>query len=358
VPATDAVLVTGAFGLVGTAVVKELLVDGRRVVATDLDNPQNRKAAAVLTRRGVDVRWADLTKADRVDELVAAASPAAIVHLAAIIPPLCYARRALARAVNVDATASLVRAASAQPSPPRFVQASSVAVYGPRNPYKVSDLLTADTPPAPSDIYGGHKVEAEQMVRSSGLEWVVLRLGGVMASEPRLDVDLDSLYFEAAQPSDGRIQTVDVRDVARAFCAATTTDQVREVFLIGGDESHRRRWGDLGPTLTAAVGLVGGMPPGRPGDPANDRDWFATDWMDTTRAQQVLSFQRHTWPDMLAAVRAHMGFKRYPLRVAAPFVRCFLQQRSPYYRKPGRYADPWNVIRAKWGDPAPDESRR
>ena len=353
-PATDAVLVTGAFGLVGTALVKQLLADGRRVAATDLDTPDNRRAAAALTRRGVDVRWADLTKPDQVDALLAAVSPSAIVHLAAIIPPQCYAHRALARAVNVDATASLVRAASAQPAPPRFIQASSVAVYGARNPHTISDLLTADTPTAPSDNYGGHKVDAEKILRSSDLEWVVLRLGGVMSSEPRLDVDLDSLYFEAAQPTDGRIQTVDVRDVARAFCAATTPDNVREIFLIGGDDSHRRRWGDLGPALTAAIGLVGAMPPGRPGNPDNDSDWFATDWMNTARSQEVLSFQQHSWPGMLADLRANSGWKRCPLGLAAPFVRAFLQHRSPYHRRPGRYADPWNAIRAKWGDPGPD----
>jgi nucleoside-diphosphate-sugar epimerase len=354
VPASDPVLVTGAFGLVGTAVVKRLLADGRRVVATDLDIPANRKSAAGLIARGVEVRWVDLTEPDQVNELLASVSPCAIVHLAAIIPPQCYARRALARAVNVDATASLVRAASAQSSPPRFVQASSVAVYGPRNPHTISNLLTADTPVAPSDNYGAHKVEAEKIVTSSGLDWAVLRLGAVMSNEPRLRVDLDSLYFEAAQPADGRIQTVDVRDVATAFCAATTTDRIGEVFLIGGDDSHRRTWADLRSAITAAVGLVGGMPPGRPGNPGSDRGWFATDWMDTARSQRVLTFQHHTWPGTLANLRANVGLRRCPLRLAAPFVRGFLWRRSPYYRAPGRYADPWTAMRAKWGDQGPD----
>ena len=41
------VLVTGAFGLVGSATVKQLAADGRRVVATDLDVEANRKKAGV-----------------------------------------------------------------------------------------------------------------------------------------------------------------------------------------------------------------------------------------------------------------------------------------------------------------------
>jgi len=127
-------------------------------------------------------------------------------------------------------------AAAALPAPPRFVQASSVAAYGARNPHRISDVLTADTPLRPSDIYGAHKVEAEKLVRASGLDWVVLRLGGVLTAEPRFDLDLDTIYFEASLPVDGRIQTVDVRDVARAFVAATTAPVISETLLIGGDE--------------------------------------------------------------------------------------------------------------------------
>jgi nucleoside-diphosphate-sugar epimerase len=347
------VLVTGAFGLVGSATVRRLANDGRRVVATDLDVPANRKAAATLPD-GVEVRWADLTDPAAVEALLQAVNPSAIVHLAAIIPPLCYARPALARAVNVDATASLLNCAKALPSPPRFVQASSVAAYGARNPHRITELLTADTPLRPSDIYGAHKAEAEQLVRDSGLDFVVLRLGGVLTAEPRFDVDLDTIYFEASLPIDNRIQTVDVRDVARAFAAATTAPAAGETLLIGGDDSHRRVQGDLAPATAAAMGLVGGIPAGRKGDPDSDDDWFATDWMDTTRAQKVLDFQRVSWPQLLVETADRMGWRRYPARLAAPLAHALLNRRSPYYRYPGRYADPWGVIGAKWGGPRPD----
>lgn len=103
----DTVLVTGAFGLVGTATVRHLARLGRRVVATDLDSPANRKSAAALPT-GVSVRWADLTDPRQVVDLLSTVQPAAVIHLAAVIPPLCYAQPALARRVNVDATARLV----------------------------------------------------------------------------------------------------------------------------------------------------------------------------------------------------------------------------------------------------------
>ena len=349
---TETVLVTGAFGLVGSATVKQLRADGRRVVATDLDVPANRKMAAALLP-SADVRWADLTDPGAVDALLRAVSPAAIIHLAAIIPPVCYARPALARRVNVDATGLLLNAAKALPTPPRFVQASSVAAYGARNPHRVTDVLTADTPLRPSDNYGAHKVEAEQLVRGSALDWVVLRLGGVLTAEPRLDLDLDTLYFEASLPIDGRIQTVDVRDVARAFVAATTAPVIGETLLIGGDDSHRLVHGDLAPSMAAAMGLVGGVPAGRKGNPDSDAAWFSTDWMDTARSAETLKFQRVSWPQLLAETADRMGWRRYPARLGAPLAHALLKRRSPYYRYPGRYADPWRVIGAKWEGASP-----
>ncbi|MUL85122.1 MULTISPECIES: NAD(P)-dependent oxidoreductase [unclassified Mycolicibacterium] len=356
---SDAVLVTGAFGLVGSTVVTTLAAGGHMVVATDLDVPANRKAAAALPA-SVQVRWADLTDSAAVDALVAAVAPAAIIHLAAIIPPFCYMRRGLARKVNVEATASLLRAAEAQPTPPRFIQASSVAVYGARNPHHIDDVLTPDTPTNPSDIYGAHKVEAEGLVRASALDWLILRLGGVMSSQFSLDMDVDLISFESVLPADGRLQTVDVRDVAAAFVAATTVPTEtanHEVLLIGGEpETHRHTQSAVGSQAAAAMGIKGGLPIGRPGNPDDDTVWFATDWMDTSRSQEVLGFQQHSWPQLLADTRANAGLKRFPIGLAAPLIRGFLRSKSAYKDYPGQYADVWNAIAKKWGDPGPDQA--
>ena len=351
----DAVLVTGAFGLVGTATVKHLAAQGRQVVATDLDTPATRKCAAGLPA-GVEVAWADLTDPAQVIAMTGAVDPAAIIHLAAVIPPLCYAKPRLARNVNVDATSNLVNAAAAQRNPPRFIQASSIAVYGPRNPHRINEVLTAETPVRPFDIYGGHKVEAEAVVRQSALDWVILRLGGVLTVDVNLGMDPDMIYFEGLLPTDGRLQTVDVRDVAHAFAAATTADVIGRTLLIGGDDTHRLRQCEIGPSTAAAMGLVGALPVGRPGDPDDDDGWFATDWMDTATAQELLQHQHHSWPQLLAETADRAGWKRYPLRLIAPLAREVLTRRSPYRGQSGRYANPWEAVRRKWGPPEADRS--
>jgi nucleoside-diphosphate-sugar epimerase len=354
---SDAVLVTGAFGLVGSATVKRLATDGRRVVASDLDIPANRKAAAGLPA-GVEVRYADLTDPEAVDALVAGVAPSSIIHLAAVIPPFIYMRRGLAEKVNVGGTASLIAAAEKQPEPPRFVLASSIAVYGSRNPHSMPDLLTADTALNPADVYGTHKVEAEKLVRESTLDWVILRLGGVLSVEMGSYIQLDNIYFESLLPIDNRVQTVDVRDVARAFAAATTADAVGGTLLIGGDDSHRHVYGEVAPAMAAAMGLVGGMPTGLKGDPDSDDDWFNTDWMDTTRAQEVLGYQHHSWPDMLIETADKAGLKRPILRAIAPLTKAIFTRRAAYYGRTEPYADPWGAITAKWADPRPEGSTK
>jgi nucleoside-diphosphate-sugar epimerase len=351
---SDTVLVTGGLGLVGSATVRRLAEQDRHVVIADLDTPANRKKAAAVPR-GVDIRWVDLTNDEQVQRVVSDVAPTAIIHLAAVIAPAIYRVPQIARRVNVDATATLVRIAEAQPNPPRFVHASSNAVFGARNPHRTTPPLRADEPMRPCDIYSGTKAEAELLVRASSLEWVVLRFGGVLSTElGAMPFGADGMFFESALPSDGRLHNVDVRDVAWACAAATTADVVRQILLIAGDESHQLRFGEVGPALAAALGMPGALPPGRPGNPDSDTDWFVTDWMDTTRAQEALQFQHHSWPDMLAELQSKAGWLRHPGRLIAPIAREVMKRRSAYWNAPGQYADPWGAIKAKLGDPSWD----
>ncbi|MDT5010362.1 MAG: hypothetical protein QOH57_1979 [Mycobacterium sp.] len=346
---TEVVLITGGLGLVGLQTVRRLTQDGRTVIATDLDTEANRKKARALPA-GAGIRFANLTNPAEVEQLVSEAAPTAIIHLAAVIAPAIYRHPELGRKVNVDATAALVRAAEAQPSPPRFVLASSAAVYGSRNPHR-HDPIDAHTPTRPTEVYGGHKLEAETLLRSSRLDWVILRLAGVLSADPSaLPLDGDAAYIESALPTDQRFHGVDVRDVATAFAAATTADVVGEVLLIAGDDSHRLRQREVGAALAAAVGLPGVLPVGRPGNPDSDDDWFIIDWMDASRAQDALNFQNHSWPDILAEMRQWAGWKRPLFRLLVPVAKLYTKRQAAYRVSPGEYADPWGAMRARLGD--------
>jgi nucleoside-diphosphate-sugar epimerase len=325
--------------------------DGFRVVATDLNTPANRKKAQEFPAV-VDIRWADLTDRRQVQQLVADTAPEAIIHLAAAIPPGIYRNPGHARQVNVDATVSLIGAAEALGTRPRFLLASSNAVWGARNPYRCSSPVGAEHPVRPTDLYGRHKVEAENLLGSSTLDWVVLRLGGVISVDPKaMPFDNDALFFQSCLPSDGRAHMVDVRDVATAFVHAITAPVVGQILLIGGDDSHKLRQGEVGPTLAATRGMINVLPSSLPGNPESDDEWFVTEWMDTARAQEALGFQRHSWPDMIDEMRRRAGASRHLMRLIAPLARVVMKRQGAHHKSAAKYAEPWSSIRAALGAP-------
>lgn len=341
------VLLTGALGNLGRVVTAELRARGHDVVTTDLRT--RATARAVRKQRGVTHLWADLTDADAVDGLLRIARPEAVIHLAAVIPPVAYDNPRLARRVNVDATRLLATALAARDDAPRLVFASSMAVYGSRNPHTMTAPVTAATTPAPPEIYGAHKVECEQLIAASGVEWTVLRVGAVISPEAMLSVTREMIYLEGCLPTDGRVHLVDARDVARAFAAAVDADCAGRTLLIGGDASHQVTQDELSTRMSAAIGFSGVLPAGRRGDPSRDDAWFSVEWMDTADAQSLLDFQRIGFEQTLREARAKVGPLRFLGPVGAPIGRAVLGRSAPYRNRDGAFADPWGVIGERWG---------
>jgi nucleoside-diphosphate-sugar epimerase len=156
------VLVTGASGFIGSAVVAALARDGHNVRAavrrTQLSFPA-----------GVEVApHPDLSEPFDWQPLLAGVDQ--VVHLAGIahssgVHPAMHDR------VNRAATARLT-AAAAQAGVRHFVFVSSIrAQCGPA----ADHALTERDPPAPIDAYGRSKLAAEEAVRNSGVPFTILR---------------------------------------------------------------------------------------------------------------------------------------------------------------------------------------
>lgn len=165
------VLVTGASGFVGRALLSRLSADGvvctaagRRPLALSLAHAR----PVVVGELGHDTRWQTaLVGVDTVVHL------AARVHVMrdATADPLSEFRK-----VNVDGTLALARQA-ADAGIRRFVYVSSVKVNGERT--EPGKPFGADDAPRPEDAYGISKLEAETGLRevagASGMEVVVIR---------------------------------------------------------------------------------------------------------------------------------------------------------------------------------------
>lgn len=165
------ILVTGASGFVGAAVIARLARDGTETRA--------------CVRRG-DICMPDGVHAVRVNDLTAAtdwsdalAGVEAVVHTAARVhvmddsatDPLAEFRR-----INVHGTLNLARQAAAA-GVWRFVFISSIKVNGEST--KLGAVFSANDLPAPLDPYGVSKMEAEQGLREiaaqTGMEVVIIR---------------------------------------------------------------------------------------------------------------------------------------------------------------------------------------
>jgi nucleoside-diphosphate-sugar epimerase len=270
-----AVVVTGAAGFVGSAVVASLLRSGERVVGID----------RLPVRSGAGVRGirADLCDRDR-DVIAALRSAAAVIHLAGC-PGVRDRRPDIARRRrrdNIEATRVVVEAT---PTATPLIVVSSSAVYGGARYGRAS---REDDPLHPTGGYAASKVAAERVCAGrldGGWPTVVARPFTAVGEGQRPDMAL-SRWVAAAlarRPLHvlGGVERTrdftDIRDVARAMTALLGTAGIVNV---GTGRPHT-----LGQAIDA-VGSVLGLDPVTNVVPAPAEE--ATDtWADATRLREL-----------------------------------------------------------------------
>jgi UDP-glucuronate 4-epimerase len=243
-------LVTGVAGFVGSTLARRLVDDGHEVRGIDrmsdyYDVRLKRENLASLGEDRIDFREQDIRTAD-LDELLAGVD---VVFHQAGQPGVRaswgesfteYSRD------NVDATQTLLEAATRSSSIQRFVYASSSSVYGDaeRYPTVESDL------PRPVSPYGVTKLAGEHLTklyaRNFGLPTVALRYFTVYGPRQRpdmafsrfvraaIDDDVITVYGTGAQIRDFTFVT----DVVEANIRAAMVDSASgSVFNVSGGSS-------------------------------------------------------------------------------------------------------------------------
>mgnify|MGYP002640177407 CR=1 FL=1 len=226
------ILLTGASGEVGFEAFKELLrrEDHYKIRILSLDHPVERKLFKPYLDQ-VDIVWGDLRNPDDVRQAVAGVD--AVLHIAALIPPLADHQPELAWQVNVGGTRSLLAAMQAQNPAPRLIYTSSISVYGDRlaNPdIRVGDPLI----PSDGDEYAKTKIEAEQLIQNSSLQWTILRLCGILTK----NLKIQPLMFH--MPLNTALEWCHACDAGYALVQALENDFVcGEIFNLGGGKQCR-----------------------------------------------------------------------------------------------------------------------
>lgn len=316
------VLVTGAFGHIGSLTVRHLLKLGCRVVALDLKSPKTERVAAGFGA-DIEVMWGnicDLSLWSRALQNVDT-----VIHMAALIPPVTDRNPELAVAVNQNATIDLLRHMEASATAKRLIFASSMVVAGDQQ-YLRTPPLKADEPPRTTDVYGKTKVVCEEHIQKSSLHWSILRIAACppMGLSFKDIHNLEAIFQTSAK---GRIEVVHVDDAALAFANAVMCDEaIGKVLFIGGGENCRSFALPFYNAVFSAMGL----------NPIKSRILRPEpvhsfgDWLDTDESQRLLRFQRHSLNDLTTEIKANVGVTRWLLKLCAPLVNLLLEWRSPY----------------------------
>lgn len=299
------ILLTGALGNLGLMTTQALLEQGYSVRCLDIPNKKNQAVAKTLATT-VEVVFGDIR-----DEMLltdALRDIDAVIHLAAVLPPVTENQPALADTINIDGTKNLLEAARNNGRSPLIIYASSVTVFGLQQdktpPRSVSDPVTA------TDNYTRHKLACEELLRESGLPWIVLRIG-VSVDSRTTATDLQTLKQLFSVDPNNRLEYVHPKDVAIALCNAVACSEAKgKILLIGGGETCQITQRQFLSGLFSAVGL--NLPLSIHG-----KEGFYTDWMDTTQSQQLLRFQHVSYSDYLLEMNTKMRWLRkllWPLR--------------------------------------------
>lgn len=160
------VLVTGANGFIGSALLAKLLQDRR--TACGLVRPGRIVPAHCIEgpALGPDADWRAVLEG--IDVVVHAAARVHVMHEPAASAVAAHTQ------INTEGTLVLARQAAAA-GVKRFVFLSTVKVMGERSAHP----FRADDPPQPSDAYAHSKLAAEkglaEIGRATGMAWVIIR---------------------------------------------------------------------------------------------------------------------------------------------------------------------------------------
>jgi nucleoside-diphosphate-sugar epimerase len=313
------ILVTGAFGNVGSHVISILRELNYSIRCFDIDTPQNRKKAKRVTKFA-EIIWGNLCDAEAVRKAMQGVD--AVLHLAAIIPPVSEKKTKLAWDVNVCGTRNIIEAIQAQPNMPKLIFTSSISVFGHTQllepPRRITDPLN------PTDNYSKTKVTCEEMIHQSSIPFVICRLA---AASPVELSNFDPIMFDI--PLNTRIEFVHPRDVALALVNAISCEAViGKTLLIGGGPSCQMFYRDFVSRILDAFG-VGKLPE----KAFQTSGHFYTDWLDTRESQKLLQYQNTSFESYAQELGHRMRHLHIIIESLRNFIRPWLLSKSPYLRK-------------------------
>jgi len=315
-------MLTGASGMVGKKILEELIHRGLFSIRVFLRNSKkNRKLMSSFENNEVEVAWGNLENPEEV--IKAVENQEVIIHAAALQPSNKNYDENKVHLVNVVGTENILNAMKKQKSS-RIIYTSSISVYGDRleNPnIKITDpLIKSD-----HDPYANSKIEAENLIKESGMDYLIFRLSYCTSTEM---LRFQSLMFD--MPLDTPVEIIDTRDVAKAIVNSIPLKEIwNRAFNLGGGPKCQIIFREHFNDIIEIMGFGRNLLP----EEAFAKGGFHCGFYDTTEVQSLLKFQDHTLQDFYDDIRNWMGIKRYFVPLMKPVIRWYLLRKSKYYKE-------------------------
>jgi len=326
------ILITGAFGNIGKAVIEEAHKRNHEIVIFEIENKKTRKDAEKYRNIVTEVIFGDIRNFEDVKKAVRESE--IVIHLAAIIPPTSKKHRELTMDINYGGTVNLVTAIKQTKQNIPFIFTSSASVMGPTQ--LQNGKVDRNDPLVVTGNYEESKIKCEDFLKNNADNYLVFRLAGVLPT-------FSALSFVAAFPfleeifdmhHDMRLEMIMAEDVATALVTGAEkltsgNIQKNQAYILGGGEKNgwQLRGGEFLSRLFGPLSL-----------PMPDQKYFTQDinsyhldWYDTKEAQQEFDYQNYTFDDYIRRIKKTFRIYKLPIILFRRIIIKKLVQMSPYH---------------------------
>jgi nucleoside-diphosphate-sugar epimerase len=328
------ILITGAFGNIGKAVIEESCKRGHEVAVFEVENQKTRKDAKKYNKKIETVVFGDIRNFE--DVKVAVLDCDAVIHLAAIIPPASKKHRELTMDVNYGGTVNLIEAIKETKRAIPFIFTSSASVMGAT---QLQDkLVDRNYPLVVTGNYEESKIKCEQFLKENADNYLIFRLAGVL---PNFSIfamarALPSLEEIFDMHPDMRLEMIMDADVATAIVAGAEklkagTTQKNQAYILGGGEKNG--WQLRGNQFLSRLFGALSLPVPDPKYFTQDINTYHLDWYDTKAAQEEFNFQNHTSEEYFNHIKKQFGVFKVFLVLFRKIIITKIEKTSPYYDK-------------------------
>lgn len=325
------ILITGGFGNIGISVINECLNRGHSVTVFDLESKRAKKLSKKYSKKKVKSIFGDIRKIDDINNAIK--NQDAIIHLAAILPPLSDKNPKLCTEVNVTGIENILNSIKSEGNKTALIEVSSASVMGATQskepPVKPTDSVIA------TDTYSQTKIQAESLVEASGVRFCILRLAAVLPTNISFSYFLNMIKVMFDMPLKARCEIVLDLDVAHALVSAAenlvTTNSLNKAkgFIAGGKTNGCQLTNDE--MLKSVFKQIGLTFPQENLFSDNINNYYL-DWYDTDEIQKSLQFQNHTFDQWKKIIKKRLALYAGAIYLFRKPILKWLEQLSQKYK--------------------------